>query len=179
MRLSRSTARLGLFVSVGVQASLCATAPTVIDTDRGVTYKGFTRNGVEVFQGIRFGLDTGGEYRFRPPRPYVPEHGAVIDARHLGAACPQETGRSRGPLSLGIIDDISEDCLSLNIVRPEAALSQGAKFPVMLWMYGGSFWVGYNGEPTTKGDGVVLESIENGLPVIHVTINYRLGGERS
>lgn len=164
-------------MAAGVHASLYPITPTVIDADHGVTYKGFTRNGVEVFQGIRFGLDTGGEYRFRPPRPHVSERGAVIDARNLGAACPQETGRSRGPLSLGVITNVSEDCLNLNIVRPNATLSHGAKLPVMLWMYGGGLWVGYNGEPTTKGDGVVLESIENGLPVVHVTINYRLGGK--
>ncbi|KXJ85849.1 putative lipase [Microdochium bolleyi] len=150
--------------------------PTVVDERLGVTYMGFTRNGLDVFQGIRFGLDTGGEHRFRPPRPaVVPRPGSVIDARELGDACPQETGRVRGPLSLGNITRVSEDCLNLNIVRPAAALSEGAMFPVMLWIYGGGLWVGYNGEPTTRGDGVVLESIENGMPVIHVTINYRLG----
>ncbi|KAH7036036.1 Alpha/Beta hydrolase protein [Microdochium trichocladiopsis] len=175
MYFPAAVAQLALLLAAGVQSAHCSTAPTVVDERLGVSYTGFERNGVEVFQGIRFGLDTGGEYRFRPPRPYVPETGRIIDARQLGAACPQETGRSRGPLSLGIITSVSEDCLNLNIVRPKKALSEGAKFPVMVWIYGGGLWVGYNGEPTTKGDGVVLESIENGLPVIHVTINYRLG----
>lgn len=40
----------------------------------------------------------------------------------------------------------------------------------------GSFWTGSNQELTTTADGLVLQSIENQLPVIHVTVNYRLGG---
>ncbi|KAJ1323319.1 para-nitrobenzyl esterase [Microdochium nivale] len=147
---------LGLLLLFDGAATAGATAiPTVVDDGRGVTYIGFSRNGLDVFHGIRFGLDTGGEHRFRPPRPFAPPAGSVIDARELGDACPQETGRVRGPLSLGNITHVSEDCLNLNIVKPKKALSKGGatRFPVMLWMYGGGLWVGYNGEPTTRETG--------------------------
>ncbi|KAK7985455.1 lipase [Apiospora saccharicola] len=148
--------------------------PTVFSAENSVTYHGLERNGVEVFLGIPFGQDTGGENRFRPPRPFQPEPGAVIDAQSPGAACPQETGKVRGPLALGNVTNISEDCLNLNIVRPRGC-SSASRLPVLIWIYGGSFWVGNNDEPTTAPDGLVLESVENGLPVIHVAINYRLG----
>jgi carboxylesterase type B len=41
----------------------------------------------------------------------------------------------------------------------------------------GSFWTGSNMEPTTMADGLILQSVQNDLPVIHVGINYRLGGK--
>jgi hypothetical protein len=33
-------------------------------------------------------------------------------------------------------------------------------------------------EPRNQPDSFILESVENGIPVIHVVINYRLGRER-
>ncbi|CAO2651475.1 Nn.00g040450.m01.CDS01 [Neocucurbitaria sp. VM-36] len=45
----------------------------------------------------------------------------------------------------------------------------------MVWIHGGSFWGGSNVEPTTAPDGLVRQSVENGLPIIHVAMNYRLG----
>jgi len=39
----------------------------------------------------------------------------------------------------------------------------------------GGFWTGSKNEPTTRPDGLVLESVKNGLPIIQVAINYRLG----
>ena len=39
----------------------------------------------------------------------------------------------------------------------------------------GSFWWGSNVEPTFKPDGLVRQSVEGGVPVIHVAMNYRLG----
>lgn len=47
----------------------------------------------------------------------------------------------------------------------------------MVFVHGGSFWVGSNQEATTTPDGLVLQSIEAQIPIIHVAINYRLGGK--
>ncbi|KAK8859268.1 lipase [Apiospora arundinis] len=165
--------RLALLLG-GFHSVRSTTVPTAFDVKKDVIYHGLRRNGVEVFLNIRFGQDTGGENRFRPPRPFQPEPGAVIEAQTLGAACPQPTGKVLGPLALGNVTNISEDCLNLNIIRPEGCSSK-SHLPVLIWIYGGGFWVGTNGEPTTAADGLVLESVENGLPVIHVAINYRLG----
>lgn len=148
---------------------------SVVDQLHNVTYNGLERNGVEVFLNIPFGQDTSGENRFKPPRPFILVAGSTITAQAQGHACPQQTGKVLGPLALANVTDISEDCLNLNIGRPKGC-SAKTKLPVMVWIYGGSFWVGTNGEPTTRPDGLVLESIKNGLPVIHVSINYRLGG---
>ncbi|KAL2272930.1 hypothetical protein FJTKL_05690 [Diaporthe vaccinii] len=45
----------------------------------------------------------------------------------------------------------------------------------MVWIHGGSFWSGQNGEITVAPDGLILESVENELPIVHVALNYRLG----
>lgn len=45
----------------------------------------------------------------------------------------------------------------------------------MVFIHGGSFWGGSNEEITIAPDGMILESEKNGLPVIHVAMNYRLG----
>lgn len=45
----------------------------------------------------------------------------------------------------------------------------------MVFIHGGDFWAGSNHEPTILPDGLILESERNGLPVVHVSMNYRLG----
>ena len=155
-----------------------ATRPTprVYDSGNDVTYEGFVRNDIEVFLNIPYGQDTSGENRFKPPRPHVPVAGSTVDAQSNGPSCPQPLGAGSAPLALTPITEVSEDCLNLNIGRPRGT-EEGEGLPVMVWIHGGGFWNGGNHEITTAPDGLVRESVENGLPVIHVAINYRLGCE--
>lgn len=146
----------------------------MVDDKNGVTYEGLKRNGIEVFLGIPFGEDTSGANRFKPPRPHTPARGSVVNAKSYGPACPQEVGDASPPFSYTAVTEVSEDCLNLIIGRPKGT-TKHSKLPVMVWIHGGSFWSGQNRELATAPDGMVLESIENGLPVIMVAINYRLG----
>lgn len=150
--------------------------PSVIDTDNDVIYHGLHRNGVESFLNIPYGKDTGGQARFKPPAPYNPHSGEVINATAYGPACPQPFGTWFIPISLSNVTEISEDCLNLNVVRPEGTSADDG-LPVMVYIHGGSFWTGQNQEITIRPDGMILESVENGLPIIHVAMNYRLGCE--
>lgn len=151
--------------------------PIVSDVTSNVTYRGFLRNGVEVFLGVPYGDDTGGENRFKPPTMYLPKNGSTINATAYGPACPQPIGRpGLFPLYISNVTEISENCLNLNIVRPNGT-DGGSKLPVMVWIHGGSFWSGFNGDIANAPDAMILQSVENQLPVIHVAINYRLGGE--
>lgn len=154
---------------------LSAAVPTAVDTAANVTYKGLYRNGIEAFLNIPYGQDTGGEHRFKPPRPYTFQPGSEVVAQSYGPSCPQPLGDELGaPLVLGNVTDTSEDCLNLNIARPQGTVA-GDKLPVMVWIHGGSFWSGQNSEITVAPDGLILESVENGLPIVHVALNYRLG----
>ncbi|KAI1470940.1 alpha/beta-hydrolase [Daldinia caldariorum] len=148
--------------------------PEVVDAKNNVTYRGFNRNGVEAFLNIPYGQDTSGPNRFKPPRPFVPESGSIIDALSYGPACPQPLGNELFPLGFTDTTEISEDCLNLNVIRPKSLCPED-RLPVLVWIYGGGFWSGQNREITNAPDGMILESVANGLPIIHVTMNYRLG----
>lgn len=157
------------FVLLGA-AILAAAQPTVVDQHE-VTYKGTTRNNVELFLGIRYGKDTGGANRFKAPKAHTPKAGSTVNATAYGDACPQpDIGL---PVESPVV--LSEDCLNLNIARPQDT-EKNAKLPVMVYIYGGSFYTGSSQALLTSPDGLVLQSVQNGHPVIHVGMNYRLGG---
>ncbi|KAJ7220927.1 putative lipase [Mycena pura] len=167
----------GLFLSAAAllhHTSVTAT-PIAVDSTNNVTYQGLVRNSIEVFLGIHYGQDTGGTNRFKPPQPRAPKAGSVVDATAYGAACPQLVvpGAGASLLSLTPVSKISEDCLNLNIARP-SGVNAGAKLPVLVFIYGGGFSTGFNEEQSTAPDGMILESVQNGLPIIHVAMNYRL-----
>lgn len=175
-------------------AALTSATPIVVDSRNNVTYQGTTRNGLDVFLGVQYGQDTGGQNRFKPPQFYIPTAGSVVTATSYGIACPQPISDTGSPLGITPITNVSENCLNLNVVRPNNTCP-GAGLPVMVFIHGGeynttfcrsgltsivgSFWTGSNQEISTTPDGLVLQSIENQLPVIHVAANYRLGGKEN
>lgn len=173
-----SPALIALFVllqSLVVQVS--STAAVAHNPDLDVNYNGICRDGIETFFSIPYGQDTGGEQRFKPPRPYVPVAGSTINALSAGPACPQAKGDLFNPLYLLNITDVSEDCLHLNVYRAQGTAASDS-LPVMLYIHGGSFYIGSKDELTIQPGGLILRSVEMGHPVVFVTINYRLGGTK-
>ncbi|GAO18513.1 uncharacterized protein UV8b_06623 [Ustilaginoidea virens] len=166
--------KAGIVLMLAPAPALAAAAPVVIDSLRGITYHGLSRNAVDVFLNIPYGQDTSLGQRFRPPRPHVPPRGSAVHATAYGPACPQPLGPWEPPISLTNVTRVSEDCLNLNVARP-AGTREGARLPVLVYLHGGSFWSGSNQEATVQPDAMILESVRNGLPVIHVAPNYRLG----
>jgi len=73
------------------------------------------------------------------------------------------------------------DCLNLSITVPRASLDQHTpKVPVLVFIHGGAFVGGsltvrVGAREIYDGYGLVRSSISAGLPIITVTINYRLG----
>lgn len=157
-------------------ACVGAAAAGVRLTDDDIDVQGMARNDIEIFLGIPYAQDTSGANRFKPPIPYEYTPGEVIDATKPGPACPQPLGVLFPPLGVGNITETSENCLNLNIARPKAADREGkGPLPVLVWIHGGSFWWASNTEPTTAPDGMIKQSVENGSPIMHVAMNYRLG----
>lgn len=116
-------------------SSLVAAGPLVVNEVTKVSYKGTTGDGVEQFQGIKFGEDTSGVNRFVPPKPYSPAAGSEVDATGEGPSCPQAT-----PGCVPFMSDIpyqSEDCLNLRIARPADPSLWEKPLPVMVYIYGG------------------------------------------
>ncbi|USP77594.1 hypothetical protein yc1106_04868 [Curvularia clavata] len=157
-------------------AAVATTGVRLSSAYADIDVQGIARNDIEIFLGIPYAQDTSGKNRFKPPIPYEYDPSKPIDATKPGPACPQPLGVLFAPLGLGNITETSEDCLNLNIARPKAEDREGkGPLPVLVWIHGGSFWFGSNTEPTTAPDGMIKQSVENGQPIMHVAMNYRLG----
>lgn len=155
------------FLALG--ASALAAAPTAVDTAHNVSYVGVrTVNGtVEKFLNIRYGVAE----RFANPALAVVAPGTVVNASAQGPVCPQVT--SDGSVYNTNSTWFSEDCLTLKVARP-AGVKKGARLPVMVYIYGGGLWNGNINERTNEPDGLIVQSVANGLPVVYVAMNYRL-----
>lgn len=124
-----------------------------------------TKDGnIEIFKGIPYAAPPVGEFRWRPPQPLKAWDGER-DATKFGFNCAQ-AGWPRKPGT--IAEGSSEDCLYLNIWRPENSNAK-SKLPVMVWIHGGGFVGGSGSSMETSGNSFA----KNG--VMLVTINYRLG----
>ncbi|MDF2444136.1 MAG: para-nitrobenzyl esterase, partial [Subtercola sp.] len=108
-----------------------AGTPGALDvmTAQGVA-RGIRERGVETWRGIPYARPPVGELRFRAPRAPEPWFG-VRDARSFGAVAPQ----SREGNFIGAAKNapMGEDCLTLNVVRPDrrgaraAGLTRGVR----------------------------------------------------
>jgi carboxylesterase type B len=154
---------LGLLTSVAVAAE--PTVRVLNGTYEGLYLPTLNQN---VFLGIPYAQSTGNENRFRPPQALNTTWNGTRSAKAYGPACPdsQLTG-----------DAMSEDCLSINIVRPAGlSESQLAGLPVAVWIHGGSYQFGSSSLPNYNLSYIVQRSVEIGRPIIATSINYRKGG---
>ncbi|KAL5511073.1 hypothetical protein ACEPAH_4288 [Sanghuangporus vaninii] len=110
----------------------------------------------EFLGGIPFAEPPIGALRFALPKLKLDPSVDTLNATQYGPACAQA----------------SEDCLTLNVVRPAGSNSTGS-LPVMVWVYGGAF---QNGASSWyPADLIVAQSVSRGTPIIFVSLNYRLG----
>lgn len=123
----------------------------------------------DIFLGIPYAQDTGGANRFRIPQSLDKTWNGTRPAKAYGPACPDYH------LSAEVLHGMSEDCLSINIVRP-AGIESSIPLPVMLWIHGGGYQYGSSGEVEYNLTYLVQRSVDIGMPVIGASINYRKGG---
>lgn len=136
---------------------------SVTNTPAGLL-QGDAQNGVTVYRGIPFALAPTGERRWTAPEAF-PDWDGVRDATEFGPACPQPGARP-GSIYYEKLDEVSEDCLSLNVWVPDGAEDA----PVFVWIHGGSLVTGTGSQAMYDGERLARET---GLIV--VTVNYRLG----
>lgn len=140
-----------------------AVSPTVIVLSPDATIVGLPGL-VETFCGIPFAQPPAGLQRFKPPQPLaVNESLGTINAFAVASTCPQNlvdqsvlpeaSQEALAGLLGGLVLPaesliLSEDCLYLNVYRPPG-IDASAKLPVLFWMHGGGFEMGF----TMTGEG--------------------------
>ncbi|CAI7635717.1 unnamed protein product [Penicillium viridicatum] len=133
---------------------------------------------VRAFLGIPYAEPPVQELRWAQPRPKSPP-GAPIDASSFSSPCPQvytysnESIYSVLPGMIWNSDDMSEDCLYMNIWAPSfqhRGYSGLRRAAVMMFIHGGSYDTG--GSSVGYYDGTNL--VQNQDDLIVVTFNYRL-----
>lgn len=140
----------------GMQPAPCdAFATTGLGELRGVE-----RDGVRIFRGIRYAKAPTGLLRFMPPQA-VEAWSGVADATAFGPAPCQPYDRSVGH----DVQDMSEDCLSLNIWAPK----EPGSYPVLVWIHGGGQTIGSTRRIEYEGSRFARSG------VVCVTVGYRLG----
>ena len=144
----------------------------IADTAYGKV-KGFILNGIYQFRGIPYGADTGGKNRFMPPLKPEPWEN-IFPAVWWGNSAPQIMDNRYANVYQSLCDhwnydDVSEDCLRLNIWTP--GIADGMKRPVMLWLHGG----GYTNGNGIEQDGYDGENLSRKGDIVFCSINHRLG----
>ncbi|XP_077979660.1 uncharacterized protein LOC144435001 [Glandiceps talaboti] len=142
----------------------------IVDTTHG-QISGYTRSeyglDVDVFLAIPYAEPPTGINRFSAPLPKIPWAPEVLDATEFGPSCPQNfSNQAEGLVNSLPNTDIDEDCLLMNIYKPNSA--ENEPHAVMMWIHGGAFMFGQG----MGYDGHVLAGM---FDVVLVTINYRLG----
>ncbi|EYD76463.1 Carboxylesterase, type B [Rubellimicrobium mesophilum DSM 19309] len=135
-----------------------AGAGPVVRTRSGPV-RGRAGEGVEAFLGLPYAAPPVGKLRWRPPQRVKSWRG-VRDATAFGARAAAAES-SNGPRSE------AEDCLFLNVWRPEGA-EDGAKLPVYVFIHGGGLMNG-------SSDQCDMTQFVARTGVVGVSLNYRLG----
>ncbi|KAI9825943.1 MAG: hypothetical protein M1819_000462 [Sarea resinae] len=153
-------------------ASAYPTNREPIATLRNGSYRGLHSEGYrqDFFLGVPFAQPPLGDLRLRVPESLNSSWTTARNATEYGPACygyGEDT-------AIGAANYVSEDCLTLNIVRP-AGYADSA-LPVGVWIYGGGFYEGSSLDQRYNLSFIVEQSVEIGKPFIAVSINYRLQG---
>ncbi|KAJ4193054.1 hypothetical protein NW759_016597 [Fusarium solani] len=108
------------------------------------------------------------DLRLRVPQPLNSTWTDIQEATEYSPSC---IGYGSDTWVLG--NHVSEDCLTINVVR-SAGLPDGAKLPVAVWIHGGGWVNGGSSDPRYNLSFMVEQSVRKGMPIIAASMNYRL-----
>lgn len=144
------------------QSSGGPTAVTKNGTVRGVS---LASTGAEAFYGIRYAQ----AQRFGNPAPVNTSFDGTFDATKFGNVCPGYGVSSYPNITAGQDYNIDEDCLNINIIRPEGTDSSD-KLPILFYIFGGGSIQGTANDPRYQGEYLVQRSVKIGKPIIFAGI---------
>ncbi|KAJ3539891.1 hypothetical protein NM208_g5305 [Fusarium decemcellulare] len=162
-----------LFLIASLYLGSIALAHHPLGRARNGSYYGVSneRYGVEYFLGIPFAQPPDGDLRLRLPQSLNTSWHGARNATEYGYAC---VGYGDDTV-IAADNQVSEDCLTLNIIRP-AGITDCSKLPVLVWIYGGGFFAGASRDQRYNLTFIVEHSVRIGKPIMAVSMNYRLAG---
>ncbi|KAF7293078.1 Carboxylic ester hydrolase [Mycena indigotica] len=118
----------------------------------------------EFFAGIPYAETPLGPRRLSPPVLKTRLDVDTFNASDYGFSCLQVDAPT---------EQVSEDCLTLNVLRPAGLPASAYPLPVMFWTYGGGYVSGNSSY--FNASFIVAQSVARGTPILYVSFNYRLG----
>ncbi|KAL4094134.1 hypothetical protein PRIC1_009799 [Phytophthora ramorum] len=159
------------FVAALLLATASAANPPTVTVKNGSYYGVYQDTyAQDLFLGMPYAQPPVGDLRFRNPEPL---NSTWSDSKNATEYSPECYGYGSDQWVLGNV--ISEDCLTINVVRP-SGISEDAKLPVGFWIHGGGLTQGGNRDPRYNFSYIIDEATKAGKPFIGVSINYRLHG---
>jgi para-nitrobenzyl esterase len=128
------------------------------------TIEGFAGGGVRRWRSIPYARPPVGPVRFRAPQQAEPWSG-VRHCHGFTNCAPQR--RRYTMIAPGKYQPAGEDCLTLNVVAPEA--NGPDPLPVMVFIHGGGYILGSSATPLYDGATLARRGC------VYVSVNYRLG----
>ncbi|CAG7565103.1 unnamed protein product [Fusarium equiseti] len=117
----------------------------------------------DAFLGIPYAQSPTGDLRFKWPQSLSTSFDEERTATEYGDSCMQYSQNWT----------MSEDCLSINVIRPAGKPKK--LLPVLVWIYGGGLSAGSSADPQYNLSGIVKVSQDIKEPILAVSFNYRLG----
>ncbi|RAH86654.1 carboxylesterase family protein [Aspergillus japonicus CBS 114.51] len=123
----------------------------------------------DYFFGIPYAQPPVDELRFRPPHSLNTSWTGERNATEMGPMC-----YGYGPTQMANGEHVSEDCLTLNVVRASNVSSPKGLLPVVVYIHGGLFKHGAGSDPRYNMTSLLQVGVHNGQEFVGVTLNYRL-----
>ncbi|OJJ01739.1 hypothetical protein ASPVEDRAFT_83267 [Aspergillus versicolor CBS 583.65] len=150
----------------------------VLQTQHLGTIQGKSGDGVTQYLGIKYATLKN---RLADAVPVDSPRGDTLDATKDGPTavslpigCDLELMHVQHALPKKELPQSDIDCLNLNIAVP-AGTTASSRLPVFLFIHGGGLVIGANSWPQFDYTRLVGLSVEKKLPIVAVSINYRLG----
>ncbi|KAF5361638.1 hypothetical protein D9758_007278 [Tetrapyrgos nigripes] len=116
----------------------------------------------EFFGGLPYAEPPLGTLRWKPPVFKEWIDADTFNATEYALPCLQYSLSE---------DQSSEDCLTLNVLRPSGVSSRD-RLPIFFWNPGAGF---FGADGRANASGIVAQSVQRGTPIIYVSFNYRVG----
>ena len=122
----------------------------------------------DLFLGMPYAQPPVGDLRLHVPESLNTSWSGTYNATEYSPEC---IGYGSDDWVLG--NYVSEDCLTINVVRP-SGVQAGNDLPVAVWIHGGGFFEGGSSDPRYNLSFILQQGVAMNKPFVAVSMNYRL-----